>query len=77
MAVKSFIVQAPEEKYFQNVFQLDLLHQGPARQEDEAEPAGPGNTNGGSITLPLTSCLTGLEPAIKQLTIFVFIHKTD
>jgi len=25
---------------------------------------GPGNTEGGSITVPLTSCLTGLESAI-------------
>jgi len=26
--------------------------------------AGPGNTKGGSITVPLTSCLTGLESAV-------------
>jgi hypothetical protein len=38
---------------------------------------GAGNTKGGSITVPLTSCLTGLEPAVWQLTIFVFIPKTD
>jgi hypothetical protein len=25
---------------------------------------GPGNTKGGSITVPLTSCLTGLESAV-------------
>jgi len=37
----------------------------------------PGNTNGGSITVPLTSCLTGLESAVWQLTIFLFICKTD
>jgi hypothetical protein len=36
-----------------------------------------GNTKGGSITLPLTSCLTGLESAVRLLTIFVFICKTD
>jgi hypothetical protein len=36
-----------------------------------------GNTKGGSITVPLTSCLTGLESAVWQLTIFVFICKTD
>jgi len=36
----------------------------------------PGNTKGGSITVPLTSCLTGLESAVWQLTIFVFICKT-
>jgi hypothetical protein len=32
-----------------------------------------GNTKGGSITVLLTSCLTGLESAVWQLTIFVFI----
>jgi hypothetical protein len=37
----------------------------------------PENTKGGSITVPLTSCLTGLESAVWQLTIFVFICKTD
>ncbi len=36
-----------------------------------------GNTKGGCITVPLTSCLTGLELAICQLKIFVFICKTD
>jgi hypothetical protein len=37
----------------------------------------PGNTKGGSITVLLASCLTGLESAVWQLTIFVFICKTD
>ncbi len=32
----------------------------------------PGNTKGGSITVLLTSCLTGFESAVWQLTIFVF-----
>jgi hypothetical protein len=36
-----------------------------------------GNTKGGSITVPLTSCLTGLELAVSQLTIFVSIFETD
>ncbi len=36
-----------------------------------------GNTKGGSITVLLTSCLTGLESAVWQLTIFAFICKTD
>ncbi len=36
-----------------------------------------GNTKGGSITVLLTSCLTGLKSAVWQLTIFVFISKTD
>jgi hypothetical protein len=37
----------------------------------------PGNTKGGSITVLLAYCLTGLESALRQLTIFVFICKTD
>jgi len=32
----------------------------------------PGNTRGRSITVPLPSCLTGLESAVWQLTIFCF-----
>ncbi len=36
-----------------------------------------GNTKGGSMTVLLTSCLTGLESAVRQLTFFVFICKTD
>ncbi len=34
-----------------------------------------GNTEGRSITLLLTSCLTGLESAVWQLTIFVLLAK--
>jgi hypothetical protein len=37
----------------------------------------PGNTNGGSIPVPLTSCLTRFESAVQQLVMFVFICKTD
>ncbi len=36
-----------------------------------------GNTKKGSITVLLTSCLTGLESAVGLMTIFVFICKTD
>jgi hypothetical protein len=36
-----------------------------------------GNTKGGSITVPLTSRLTSFESAVLQLTIFLFICKTD
>ncbi len=36
-----------------------------------------GILKGGSITVPLTSCLTGSELAVWQLTIFYFIFKTD
>jgi hypothetical protein len=32
-------------------------------QHDQAK-VGPGNTKGASITVPLTSSLTGLEPAV-------------
>ncbi len=35
-----------------------------------------GNTQGGSIPVPLTSCLTGLEFSVWLVTIFVFICKT-
>ncbi len=31
-----------------------------------------GNTKGGSITVPLTSCLTGLESGVWQMTFFLF-----
>jgi hypothetical protein len=34
----------------------------------ESELHWPGNTKGGSITVPLTSCLTGLESAVWLLT---------
>ncbi len=37
----------------------------------------PENTKGGSITIPLTSGLTGLESTVWQLTFFVFIWKAD
>ncbi len=37
----------------------------------------PGNTKGGRITVLLTSCLIGLESAVWQLTIYIFICKTD
>jgi hypothetical protein len=36
-----------------------------------------GNTKEGSIIVPLTSFLTSLELVVGQLTIFVFICKTD
>ncbi len=36
---------------------------------------GTGNTKGGSITVLLTSCLTGLESAVSQLTIFFLFAK--
>ncbi len=34
-------------------------------------------SEGGSITVLLTSCLAGLESAVWLLTIFIFICKTD
>jgi hypothetical protein len=36
-----------------------------------------GNTKGGSIIVLLTSCLTGLESAVRQLAISDFFCKTD
>jgi hypothetical protein len=47
--LKSFIAQASQKIAFQDV-------------EDLESTAG--NTKGGSITVPLTSCLTGLELAV-------------
>jgi hypothetical protein len=61
-AVKSFVTLGPGGP-------VDLL-----TKEGEGW-VSPGNTKG--ITVPLTSCLTGLESAVKQLTIFVLICKTD
>ncbi len=40
-------------------------------------PLKQGILKGGSNTVPLTSCLTGLESAVWQPTFFVFICKTD
>jgi hypothetical protein len=38
----------------------------------------PGNTKGGSITVPLTSCLTGLDFSVLQIkTKIVSSHTTD
>ncbi len=37
----------------------------------------PGTTKGRGISVPFTSCLTGLESSVWQLTKFVFICKTD
>ncbi len=50
-AVKSFIVQAPDQMIFK-------FRRG-ARKSVHA-----GNTKGGRITVPLTSCLTGMESAV-------------
>ena len=38
----------------------------------------PGNTKGGSITVPLTSCLTGLDKSVFQIkTKIVSCHTAD
>ncbi len=47
-----------------------ILAQGESKCRDR-------NAKGGSITVPLTSCLTGLKLVVWQLTIFIFICKTD
>ncbi len=40
--------------------------------------ATPGNTKGGSITVPLTSCLTGLDQSVLQIkTKIVSCHTAD
>ncbi len=43
----------------------------------DSQLARSGSTKGESITVLLTSCLTDLESAVQQLTIFVFICKKD
>ncbi len=53
----------------QDIFRISLII------EEATQKAG--NTKGGSITVPLTSGLTGLELAVRELTIFVFICKID
>jgi hypothetical protein len=50
--------------------------QGYARWQ-ESQWLNQGITKGGSITVPLISCLTGLEADAWQLTMSVFICKTD
>jgi hypothetical protein len=35
--------------------------------DEEKRMAAPGNTNGGSITVPLTPCLTGLDWSVLQI----------
>jgi hypothetical protein len=52
---------------------IEVLHSG---KLTFLENTRPGNTKGGSITVLLTSCLTGLESAVLILTDFVFICKT-
>ncbi len=38
----------------------------------------PGNTKGGSITVPLTSCLPGLDLSVLQIKTKIFsCHKAD
>ncbi len=44
-------------------------------QADFPDPSMSGNAKGGSITVPLTSCLTSLESAVWLLTIFGFYLK--
>ncbi len=36
----------------------------------------PGNTKGGSITVPLTSCLTGLEESVLQINTKIISSQT-
>ncbi len=65
-------------KIFSILIFAKLLDDDPFRGLDAASflPT-PGNTNVGCVTVPLTSCLTGLESAVWQLTIFDFIFRTD
>jgi len=56
---------------------LRLQHSKGSQDKAVGRITKPGNTKEGSITVLLTSCLTGLESAVWQLIIFVFICKTD
>ncbi len=47
-------------------------------QGDVSEIGGSGNNKGGSITVPLTSCLTGLDWSVLQIkTKIVGSHTAD
>jgi hypothetical protein len=59
------------------VSQLNLLENTLKHLQMERTHAHPGNTKGGSITVPLTTCLSGLESAVWQLTIFLFAKQFD
>jgi hypothetical protein len=59
-------------------FYIDLLVFISTRRDRQAgRQAIRQNTKRVSITVPLTSCLTGLESAVWLMTIYVFICKTD
>ncbi len=47
-------------------------------QPKQGRWARPGNTKGGSITVPLTSCLTGLDESVLQMKKkFLSSHTAD
>ncbi len=51
---------------------------GHRRQPTGTKTMEPGNTKGGSITLSLTSCLTGLDKSVLQIkTKIVSCHRAD
>jgi hypothetical protein len=56
---------------------IDIVGLAISNRREVAPQLNQGILKGGSITVPLTSCLTGLESAVWQLTISVFICKTD
>jgi hypothetical protein len=70
MTIKSFIVQAPLGGYSENFFR-SKWHYKNLKSNQGILKVG--------VSLPLTSCLTGLESAtsVWQLTTFVFIYQTD
>ncbi len=71
LASKQYIRFAVGDGDFEKIGILFLKSHRSAKSPDQ------GILKGGSITVPLTSCLTGLESAVWQLTTFVFICKTD
>ncbi len=57
---------------------LLYLNYSPTYRQLKAQQVKSGNTKGGSITVPLTSCLTGLDQSVLQIkTKIVSCHTAD
>ncbi len=62
--------------YFKNIWQPCTLHQ--IRTKASTTKPLPGNTKGGSFTVPLTSCSTGLDYSVLQIkTTISSCHTAD
>jgi hypothetical protein len=66
------------EKGKRKVWQMKRLKDVEEVEKHRREVDKSGNTKGGSITVPLTSCLTGLDSSVLQIKIkMVSSHTTD